>query len=291
MCWRRVSWSRIHSKISVLKIPLSELNEKDPEWLFPINRMCVEGDLSTKPDRLDVLKCTKNLTSLDVHDTELNTVPDCIYGCEKLEHLDLSKNKIKKVSEKISNLKNLRSLSLGDNFLKNQFNNSSFVDALENMKSLTYVSLGINHSNSIYTFLDPVIDPDSMAQFSTGKILGYRVPEDKRIDLSGKGLSRVPVDILNIKGHVKVLDLSNNNIRKLPLCLINMDKLEEIILCENPHFDSFDKIPDGLLKEGWTFTLSINNEKVSRTAKEIKEERIDGIQAQIKALQERLSNL
>ena len=281
--------AHVYGKTGVSKMPLSELNEKDPEWLSSIVGMRTEGEISSRKD-LSALEHMDNLTSLDCSDAGLKKFPLEILKSKKLKRLNLSGNEISNIPAEVSNLENLQIMNVKCNYLRNQFETSPITDTLGDLKNLQYADLGY-YSNSIYTFLDPVIDPDPMAQFNMGKILGYHVPRDKRMDLSGKGLSRVPVDILNIKRHVKVLDLSNNNIRKLPLCLINMDKLEEIILCENSHFDSFDKIPDELLKEGWTFTLSINNERVSRTTEEIKEERINEIQAQIKALQARLSNL
>ncbi len=271
-------------------VSLFELKQKSEEELSSIIKMRTKGKISSRKDLLSVLEHMDNLTDLDFSDAGLKEFPFEILKNKKLKSLNLSGNGISNIPAGVSNLENLQRMNVERNYLRNQFETTSIIGILGDLKNLLFVNLGY-YSNSIYNFLDPVIDPGAMAPFRMGKILGYHVPKDKRMDLSEKGLSRVPVDILNIKRHVKVLDLSNNNIRKLPLCLINMDKLEEIILCENPHFDSFDKIPDELLKEGWTFTLSINNERVNRTAGEIKEERIDKIQAQIKALQERLSNL
>lgn len=162
-------------------------------------------------------------------------------------------------------------------------------------------SVGIDDELSVSAFLplracifrlpDGTIAGDAFERLTWESKLRYDWEGTKRLDLSDKGLSQIPFDIVNLP-NLEKLDLSNNKITKLPISLKNMEKLEEINLSGNPYFDSFEKIDDELLKvDQLKFTISVGNEQVSRTAKKIKEQRVNQLKTELSVLQMRLSKL
>lgn len=64
---------------------------------------------------------------------------------------------------------------------------------------------------------------------------------NRNIDLSGKGLTEIPQEVLN-EPSIQVLNLSNNQIKSIPQALANLTDLRQLNLNNNPHLDvySFD---------------------------------------------------
>lgn len=190
----------------------------------------------------------------------------------------------------LKKMPNLQYLDLRSTHLTKFPSEICYFDVIGDISTLRRIEYGDNVMYSIYRFLEPVT-LNILPTWDADPVLGAYRPKEGRMDLSGKNLSRVPLDILNLGG-VKVLDLSNNNIKKIPLCFKNMSGLKEIILCGNPYFDSFDKIDDELLEvDLLKFVISAGNEQVGKTAKEIKKERIDQLTTELNAQQIRLDKL
>ncbi len=133
--------------------------------------------------------------SLDLSDRELNTFPsDKIKHLEKLEHLDLSDNKLKEFPEALRACKKLRSLNLYNSGI------TEIPNWMEEFEEMEYLNLsGIDISSSGLFKLNRIKFPKNL----------------KRLNLRYCQLLRIPPEVFKLK-KLEYLNLKENMILWIP---------------------------------------------------------------------------
>ena len=147
--------------------------------------------------------------SLDLSEKELKIFPaNKIKYLEKVEHLDLSSNKLKEFPEAIRECKQLRSLNLYHSGIE------KIPDWIEEFEHLEYLNLStIKIGNSI--------------SFMNSRI---KFPKNLKIlNLKSCNLDSIPPSVFELKD-LENVNLLGNNIRKIPDQIRNLKKLKKLKL-------------------------------------------------------------
>ncbi|MGB0839488.1 MAG: COR domain-containing protein [Chitinophagales bacterium] len=187
-----------------------------------------------------ITACSDNqLTTLDISNCGLTTIPDEVFELTHLTHLKLghwsdhikqSRNVITNISADIARLTQLTTLDLGSNEIQ------ELPDALTELAHLESLDL----SNNSLTAL-----PSQVTQLSGLKILDLRsnklkqLPESigllsklERLGLRGNQLRKLPDAIREFK-QLELLDLSGNQIEELADELAQLNQLKRLYLRNN----------------------------------------------------------
>lgn len=170
-----------------------------------------------------------SLTILDLHDNQLDMLPDSICELQKMSKLNLSHNRFKEIPEGVYGLKDLRVLQLNNNKIDciddkiSELNMLNTFDlANNNIKSLpgsfgflTKVT-NMNLSNNKLECIPP--EMSSMAGLAT-------------LDLTSNELIDIP-DSMQQLTHLEIFYLRNNRLTKLPV-LTHCTNLKELHLGSN----------------------------------------------------------
>ncbi|XP_067825597.1 volume-regulated anion channel subunit LRRC8D-like [Heptranchias perlo] len=195
-------------KVLYLKTSLSKIPSSIFDVAFHLLKLCIHND-KTKLLSLSILKKMANLTQLELHNCELDKIPNVIYALSKLQVLDLKGNNLTKIEEMI-NLQYLEKLSC----LKFWFNMIKSIPPTINLiKKLEYLYLSNNQIETLPKVL-----------FSVEK-LHY-------LDIHNNNISTIPTDIGNLK-NLYFLDLRHNKIETLPDQLFKCTKLMTLKLSNN----------------------------------------------------------
>jgi Leucine-rich repeat (LRR) protein len=169
-----------------------------------------------------------SLESLYIWNSNMTTIPKYIDKRSPIQNLDLSNNEIRKFPYQLSNLGNLKYLSLGDNNINEELN-----DEFSNFKSLEYLNI---HNNN---FSGKLIVPSSI------RVITANNNNFSLLDLKGKTnlLERLYLDnnLFNEKIFNELIKLqnlqwlylmSNKKIKLIPPIISNMFNIEIIDLKE-----------------------------------------------------------
>jgi internalin A len=169
---------------------------------------------------IDIDQNLIELTSLDLSQRGLKTLPDEIGQLEHLESLNLCGNDLSELPRTICHLGKLDSLILHGNRFESI---PDFIGGLTQLKSL---QISHNRLNSV---------PDSI-----GKLLNLI-----KLDLSNNNLSALPESIGELP-NIRSLELNNNKLQILPNSIGSLDDLVVLKLEGNP----LDQIPPEIVKKG-----------------------------------------
>lgn len=147
-------------------------------------------------DESKILPHKNIINRLTLSNLNLKEIPDLIYELLKLELLDISKNQISFISEKITNLTFLKVLRANDNNL------TELPSYIFNIKNLVYLNLQNNKLSTIY----------------------FKKSNIKFLYLSHNNLTCIPENIDCLK-KLEYLFIGNNPILRLPS---NMKKMKII---------------------------------------------------------------
>lgn len=155
----------------------------------------------------DDIRLLPGLTTLDLHDNQLNMLPCAIGELQDLQQLRLSHNQLTSLPVELCSLRSLRTLTLQQNLLE------SLPQELGQLENLTELDLSNNHLRDL---------PSSLGGLTC--LL--------KLNLSHNKLSCLPDSISQLI-HVKMLDCSNNELTDIPASLSEMSALEELYLRHN----------------------------------------------------------
>ncbi len=151
------------------------------------------------------------ITTLDLQNRSLNSIPEDIWGHKSLTTLSLANNRLTEIPAQIVRLINLTELWMGGNSL------SSLPEQIGQLHFLTELGLGNNNLTELPNSIDSLIN------------LQY-------LDLSGNKFTRLPIALGNL-AKLSSLDLHDNRLSILPYFLKNLTNLTSINLNGNPIAD------------------------------------------------------
>eukprot|EP00536_Pseudo-nitzschia_multiseries_P012716 jgi/Psemu1/320319/estExt_fgenesh1_pm.C_5000006 len=190
---------------------------------------------------------------LSLCEHKLETCPVQVFEILKLTTLDLSKNKLVKLSPKLSNLKVLKSLNVDNNELTPGSMNP--VSSLTKLKTLSA-------SNNLLG--RPVVNKNNDGE-NHAYALPMTLPKGlKTILLSNNSLSTIPPSIVNKNNPLKMLeklDLSSNNLATVPESISNLLNLNDLDLDDNV----IVSLPSAIGKLTKLKVLSLRNNHISAT--------------------------
>lgn len=147
------------------------------------------------------------LTTLDLHDNKLNSLPKALQELQELQKLSLSHNQLCVLPVEVCSLRNLRSLALQQNLLEN------LPEELGELESLDELDL----SNNRLTCL-----PNGLGRLS--RLL--------KLNLSHNLLPCLPESLNNMKS-LRLLDCTHNQLTSVPEGLSELSSLEQLFLRHN----------------------------------------------------------
>ncbi|KAM4739595.1 leucine-rich repeat-containing protein 40 [Anableps anableps] len=168
------------------------------------------------------IKLLPALTTLDLHDNQLSSLPSALGELQELQQLRLSHNKLSSLPAEVCALKNLRSLTLQQNLLEN------VPEEIGELGSLTELDL----SNNLLKHLPS----------SVGRLMALQ-----KFTLCHNKLTCLP-DSLGQLANIKLLDCSNNQLTDVPVSLSGMLSLEQLYLRHNK-LCRLPQLPSPALKE------------------------------------------
>ncbi|KAM4575578.1 leucine-rich repeat-containing protein 40 [Fundulus diaphanus] len=153
------------------------------------------------------IKLLPALTTLDLHDNQLTTLPSALGELQELQQLRLSHNKLSSLPAEVCALKNLRSLTLQQNLLEN------LPEELGQLGNLTELDLSNNSLEHL---------PSSVGNLSALQ----------KVILGHNKLTCLP-DSMGQLTNVRLLDCSNNHLTDVPVSLSGMLSLEQLYIRHN----------------------------------------------------------
>jgi Leucine-rich repeat (LRR) protein len=182
-----------------------------------------------------------NLRKLDLSHNQLTHVPGCIQECRCLTVLNLSHNVISDATNSLDDLKSLCDLDISHNNLRQVFNKHTILPNLARLV-LNHNALAHIPEGKFIMLTDLTASYNNISDGSNEDILKGSV-DLQVLDLSDNNLSRLPESIFHMK-LLKRLDFSNNSIPFLPPELGLLSNLQTI-----NHFGNPAKVPNGFRTE------------------------------------------
>lgn len=154
---------------------------------------------------------SKNISKLDLSNSNLREIPKEVFALKNLRKLNLSGNSISRIPAEIENLKRLQTLDLSFNNVR------SFYSKLCSLKKLQILNLNNNEIKTI---------PKQIKGLVTLRVLS--IANNKLCSLS---------DEFALLENLKELNLSGNNFTELPRQLLGMSSIKRIWFNNNKLVD------------------------------------------------------
>ncbi|XP_061540026.1 leucine-rich repeat-containing protein 40 isoform X1 [Phycodurus eques] len=155
----------------------------------------------------DDIRLLPALTTLDLHDNQLQTLPSALGDLRELQQLRLGHNRLRSLPPEVYGLKRLRSLTLQHNLL------DGLPEELGQLEALAELDASDNRLTEL---------PSGLC----------RLRRLQKLHLCRNKLARLP-DGLALLTDVKLLDCSNNLLSDVPAGLSQMPALEQVYLRHN----------------------------------------------------------
>ncbi|XP_034567566.1 leucine-rich repeat-containing protein 40 [Notolabrus celidotus] len=155
----------------------------------------------------DDIRLLPGLTTLDLHDNKLSSLPSAIGELQELQQLRVNHNQLTTLPAEVCTMKNLRCLTLQQNLL------DSLPEELGILENLTELDLSNNNLKGL---------PSSLGQLTSLQ----------KLSLCHNKLSCLPDSLAQLRS-VKLLDCSNNQLTDVPSGLSEMPALEQLNLRHN----------------------------------------------------------
>jgi Leucine-rich repeat (LRR) protein len=193
-----------------------DLDPDEKYWeVVPITKLDLShNSIRVLPD--DIERLSEALTSLKLRYNSLVEIPEGLYLCTQLRHLDLAMNRICHISDAVGKLPFLRDLLLGCNEI------TTLPESLVSCTSLQVLELQENKLRMVGSQIC--------------------IPSLLQLNLSSNQLTELP-DVISSLVNLTSLQCKKNNILKIP-DLRNLQKLSFLDVSEN-RIEQFPVLPQG----------------------------------------------
>ncbi|XP_070571303.1 leucine-rich repeat protein soc-2-like [Ptychodera flava] len=222
-----------------------------------------------------------NLGVLDVRFNDISIIPEEIKKVSNLESLNLRSNSLRSFApQAVWPLKNLRTLDIGKNRIKEMYNLNKvqFKDSLEEFhldenkldefpgqlcyfKNLKILNVSRNNLKRLPYALGHVSNLTDLNAAETQLTVVYtsitRLTNLTHLNLSGNNISSLPVGMEKLT-KLKILNLKNNALTSLSDDVTKLENLEELILSDN----RLRSIPGGMSNMKGLQRLSLSNNPI-----------------------------
>jgi Leucine-rich repeat (LRR) protein len=230
--------------------PLPEIVKKKAvdvvRYLSCISKAVSSGHLSLANQGLTAIPpslstSTPQLTSLNLHDNRLATLPNQFSRLFSLVHLDVSNNLLPKLPKVLFKLVSLQSINLDDNFL--DIVEWQLFSSLQKLKEISVIN------NPLALFPDELrLENGGALGIATHLRCLHESHESSKIDFSLLGLKSFPLYLLDFSQALKNLDVSGISFSTFPSILAAFGRLEVLVMDEckisqmNPALGTFYKL-------------------------------------------------
>ncbi|XP_078694333.1 uncharacterized protein LOC144923569 [Branchiostoma floridae x Branchiostoma belcheri] len=207
--------TRVSETMQTIDLSNNEIGEVPEALLLMPNLIALylgSNKIKELPTGLDFNKLSPNLHDIDLSNNEIHDVPLDLWFLPSLRKLILRQNKISKISKNIERCKNLAFLDVSANMLEEI---QSYVLGLPGLRTIDA------SKNQIKT-----VSPLEKGESSNVQVFA----------LAENGLSHFPEVLTKMDTLMKV-DLSSNNIKKIPESIKGMPKEVMLKLQNNPIVD------------------------------------------------------
>lgn len=183
------------------------------------------------------LICLNNLKFLDCRHNSIkgDAIPDELFHIETLTVLDLSKNQIKVIPKNLGNCKSLQMLNLSYNGITNIDD-----DLFKNLTNLIY----LNFSNNELKVIPPqlgrllnlttlILNNNPLEQAKMRQIDRLKSLRSLHLANTYRNNNNTPINTLGDLTNLVELNLSSNQLTKVPEDLAHLDKLKRLNLSNN----------------------------------------------------------
>ncbi|KAM0679562.1 hypothetical protein GINT2_002191 [Glugoides intestinalis] len=248
-------------------------------------------DVPTNID-LDIIRLMKNIKRLDINGIkELEKIPDLLFdGLTKLESLSLVNNNIKELQPNLfNNLQKLEYLNLSKNKLTEL--PSCVFDGLVNLKSLRLEDNNIKELQpNIFNNLQKLeylwLYSNKLTEFPEGILSELRSLQE--LDLSKNEIKSFPIGFFTGLTNLNFLSLSNNKLTEIPPSILSLTNLQTLWISSNNltsvpkeignisrlrglslDYNSITEIPPSILSLTNLESLGISSNNLTSVPKEI----------------------
>ncbi|CAM9458599.1 unnamed protein product [Pylaiella littoralis] len=191
-----------------------------------------------------------SLKELYLENNLILNLPEAFTRLRMLEILDMKKNRLQDCPEAIGSLSRLKRLELDENRLE------VLPPSLSQLTQLEVLTLSSNH---VYQLPDEMVGLEKLKTLNangnmlTHLPLGFGALRLRSLKLSYNRLETLRHEVFRpaLKGTLRQLWLSNNNLLQLPDSLIQLSKVQEVQMDSNP----YKSPPPELLAEGITAVM------------------------------------
>lgn len=218
------------------------------------------GNIFEIPEELFLLT---HLQSLSVEFQPINSIPNEISKLTKLKRLTLIDTKLNKIPKQLKNLHNLEDLNITQSNLTEI--SSEDCEILLSLPNLNQINLKFNKINVINSSFWKI--QSNYVFFGCNRIMEIKIISNSNImflDLSHNNIDKLPNNINKLFNLVS-LELSNNNIDKLPENITKLNKLKTLSINQN----KLVNLPNNIGQLKLLTNLSANNNNIKKLPKSI----------------------
>jgi Leucine-rich repeat (LRR) protein len=214
------------------EFPLPEITRKKPveivRYLSFIAEAISSGVLSLANQKLALIPAslcasTPQLTSLDLQDNRLATLPNQLSKLFSLVNIDLSKNLFTKLSAVLYKLISLQVMNVDDNFL--DYVDWKLFSSLQKLREVSFMN------NPLEQYPDELrLENGGARGIATHLRCLHECHESSRIDFKLLGLRSFPTYLLDFVHTLKHLDIRGINLKVFPAMMAAFGRIEILMM-------------------------------------------------------------
>ncbi len=177
-----------------------------------------------------------NLKILILSNTGLMYLPDSIGDLSSLVLLYLPNNRLKSLPATIKNLRSLKKIILTNNPYLHSIEPLNYLPILESLNA-KHCSIKILPRN-LSQLIDLNMSNNNLTDLTNIETLGYGNNNKKSFKFDKNSIQSIPFEIKNVT-NLSLLNLNHNRLKRLPISMFNMKKLDKLYIANNNFSDDY----------------------------------------------------